>query len=79
MGFVFAGYVLFVVCSYFHFSNFLWVLKDFYRTLCRLVISVCSSTTFYDPAINQFNPLIDDKILDWSKMKQIADDILNCI
>ena len=26
-----------------------------------------------------FNPLRDDKILDWSKLKQIADDILKCI
>ena len=26
-----------------------------------------------------FNPLPDDKILDWSKLKQIADDILKCI
>ena len=26
-----------------------------------------------------FNPLPDDKILDWYKMKQIADDILKCI
>ena len=26
-----------------------------------------------------FNPLPDDKILDWSKFKQIADDILKCI
>ena len=25
------------------------------------------------------NPLADDKILDWSKLKQIADDILKCI
>ena len=25
------------------------------------------------------NPLPDDKILDWSKLKQIADDILKCI
>ena len=25
-----------------------------------------------------FNPLPDDKILDWSKSKQIADDILTC-
>ena len=24
------------------------------------------------------NPLPDDKILDWSKLKQIADDILKC-
>ena len=26
-----------------------------------------------------FNPLPDDKILDWSKLKQIADDILKYI
>ena len=26
-----------------------------------------------------FNPLPDDKILDWSKLKHIADDILKCI
>ena len=25
------------------------------------------------------NPLPDDKILDWSKLKQIADEILKCI
>ena len=25
-----------------------------------------------------FNPIPDDKILDWSKLKQIADDILKC-
>ena len=25
------------------------------------------------------NPLPDDKILDWSKLKQIADNILKCI
>ena len=24
-------------------------------------------------------PLPDDKLLDWSKLKQIADDILKCI
>ena len=26
-----------------------------------------------------FNPLPDDKILDWSKLKLIADDISKCI
>ena len=25
------------------------------------------------------NPLPNDQILDWSKLKQIADDILKCI
>ena len=28
---------------------------------------------------NLLNPLPDDKILDWSKLKQIADDFLKCI
>ena len=26
-----------------------------------------------------FNPLPDNKLLEWSKLKQIADDILKCI
>ena len=29
--------------------------------------------------VERLNPLPDDKILDWSKLKQIADDILKCI
>ena len=29
--------------------------------------------------INMFNPSPDDTLLDWSKLKQIADDILKCI
>ena len=28
---------------------------------------------------SMFHPLQDDKILDWSELKQIADDILKCI
>ena len=38
-------------------------------------------TMFCDVAIclMLFNPLPDDKILEWSKLKQIADDILKCI
>ena len=31
------------------------------------------------PTLFLFNPLPDDKILDWSKLKQIADDILKHI
>ena len=31
------------------------------------------------PFLRGINPLPDDKILDWSKLKQIADDILECI
>ena len=27
----------------------------------------------------RLNPLPDNKILDWSKLKQIADEILKCI
>ena len=29
--------------------------------------------------VKRVNPFSDDKILDWSKLKQIADDILKCI
>ena len=31
------------------------------------------------PFYIMINPLPGDKILDWSKLKQIADDILKCI
>ena len=34
---------------------------------------------YLKPSICKFNPLPDDKILDWSKLKQIADNILKCI
>ena len=30
-------------------------------------------------ALVVFNPLLDEKFLDWSKLKEIADDILKCI
>ena len=35
----------------------------------------------YEPitVVFSLNLLIDDKILDWSKLKQIADNILKCI
>ena len=33
----------------------------------------------WDFLFKGLNPLPDDKILDWSKFKQIADDILKCI
>ena len=36
----------------------------------------CSVTRGLNVSIN---PLPDNKILDWSKLKQIADDILKCI
>ena len=38
----------------------------------------CTSAEF-DLDSHRLNPLPDDKILDWSKLKQIADDILKCI
>ena len=40
--------------------------KNFQRNLLQNMIMV-------------INPLPEDKILDWSKLKQIADDILKCI
>ena len=35
--------------------------------------------TVNESPIHTINPLTDDKILDWSKWKQIADDIVKCI
>ena len=40
---------------------------------------VTVSINFFMVALCFFNPLPDDKILDWSKLKQIAVDILKCI
>ena len=31
------------------------------------------------PIYHMLNPLTDNKILDWSELKQIADDIVKCI
>ena len=31
------------------------------------------------PVSSKINPLPDDKIVDWSKLKQFADNILKCI
>ena len=45
------------------YETFKWHLYSFWRTIVP----------------NHFPPLPDDKILDWSKLKQIADDILKCI
>ena len=42
-------------------------------SICVQNISLCQS------ACGGINPLPDNKILDWSKLKQIADDILKCI
>ena len=44
-----------------------------------MCVSVCvcpNSCTMHDLYIK---PLPDEKILDWSKLKEIADDILKCI
>ena len=41
-----------------------------------MVVKITGYKQFWFTA---FNPLPDDKILDWSKLNQIADDILKCI
>ena len=33
----------------------------------------------FQTIVTYLNPLSDEQILDWSKMKQIADKILKCI
>ena len=42
-------------------------------TQAQVAVCVCSNVS------SHFNPLPHDKILDWSKLKQISDDILKCI
>ena len=44
-----------------------------------LVIHDVRWYTDHVPERSLFDPLPDDKILDWSKLKQIANDILKCI
>ena len=46
---------------------------DFEFNLC------CFNTPCPFLVYNLFNPLPDNKIIDCSKLKQIADDILECI
>ena len=38
-----------------------------------------SHGTHFDPEVYIFYPLSDDKLLDWSKFKEIADEILKCL
>ena len=52
----------------------------------RLNVARSLSFVFFLPEVkihfatgNHTYPLPDDKISDWSKLKQIADDILKCI
>ena len=42
-------------------------------------VSVCTKYVFLSKSWQDINQLPNDKILDWSELKQIADDILKCI
>ena len=42
-------------------------------------IQAVGNIGFFVSAVPSINPLPDGKILDWSKLKQIADDMLKCI
>ena len=59
------------------------IYKTYYRQDKMLIIQAFSPfpTRFskFLWSFNHFNPLSDDRILDWSKLKLIADDILKCI
>ena len=48
---------------------------------CVQTINQVGSLCLYEPCSVKkgLSPLPDDKISDWSKLKQIADDILKCI
>ena len=43
------------------------------KPICKITMCVSFDKLYF------FNPSPDDKILDWSKLKQIADNILKCI
>ena len=47
---------------------------NFVSQFLRLALS----KTIQQPSGIMINPLLDDKILDWSKLKQIADEIFKC-
>ena len=49
----------------------------FLFTLVYMILTLSDKSCLYTPII--IDSLPDDKILDRSKIKQIADDILNCI
>ena len=53
------------------------------RTLAQaqnaLSLDMNPTEHLWDEIQRRLNPLTDDKTLDWSKLKQIADNILKCI
>ena len=51
----------------------------FKEPVTNLFANIIDYNTVTKPSWYIFNLLPDDKILDWSKLKQIADDILKCI
>ena len=71
----------------FFFTHFLLVQAPFYLVI-KSVVGQNRFLWIYNfvmvffvlcITVNVFNPLPDDKILDWSKFKQTADNILKCI
>ena len=63
------------ICMHYVQGNMdLIILFIFYETIIILVSFMPDSCK-----VVQFNPLPNNKILDWSKLKQIADDISICI
>ena len=50
-----------------------------FTCILGLVVYLCCFVIFYWKGFFGCNSLPDDKILDWSKFKQIADDISKCI
>ena len=79
-GFLLPASVSFVLKEFIHFN------LDFFLLIRILLLKLSIFRKGEFAKIKQhrircliFNPLPDDKLLDWSKLKQIEDDVLKCI
>ena len=57
-------------------SNLKFLIMNFWK---KMMIWYVLNTYRVNLSVIDLNPLPDDKILDWSKLEEIANDILKCI
>ena len=59
-----------------HSNAFILILDTCHQYIVHSLVHVIHTTDFVPVKRNKLIPLREDKILDWSKLKQIADDML---